>query len=170
MKNLWVVVLVIVLMGGSFYGGMTYGQSSAAQNSAQNGRNFAGGRMGGAGGQAGSPGGAGGARGGNATVGQVLSKDDKSVTLKLNNGGSVVVFFSGTTQLSKSVSATVDDLAVGKNLLVTGTKNTDGSVIAQMIQLRPDMPVGINAPVSGTNSSTPANPAVVATPVVPATK
>jgi hypothetical protein len=47
---------------------------------------------------------------------------------------------SGTTTFSKSAQGTIADVAVGSQLFVGGTTNTDGSVTATTIQLRPAMP------------------------------
>lgn len=40
----------------------------------------------------------------------------------------------------KSASGSAADVAVGSSIVVTGSKNSDGSVTAQSIQIRPDMP------------------------------
>ncbi len=80
--------------------------------------------------------------GGNAVIGQVLSKDDKSLTVKLNDGGSKIVFYSDTTLISKATTSTVADVSVGNSVMVNGTTNTDGTVTANTIQLNPRMFMG----------------------------
>jgi len=89
------------------------------------------GRQGGAMGQA-----RGGAAGnfGNAR-GTIISKDDASITVKLNDGGSMNVFYSDTTKVSKTVEASTSDLAQGVEVAAIGTKNSDGSVTAQTISI-----------------------------------
>ncbi len=122
------VALLILVGGGSFYGGMKYADSArAAAIAARSGvGNFRGGtgagRMGGNG------------RGGFAN-GEILSKDNSSVTIKLTNGGSQIVFFSTSTQIMKSTAGSVDDLVAGQNIMVNGSANPDGSVTARSIQL-----------------------------------
>jgi hypothetical protein len=138
-KFVLIIISVAVMVGGgAFYGGMKYAQSRIAggrgnfinltqeerqQRSQQFGAN------------------AGGVRtrqgGGGFTAGEIIAKDEKSVTLKIQDGGSKIVFFSDTTEIAKSVSGVSGDLVIGKNITVNGTANSDGSVTAQTIQLRP---------------------------------
>ena len=99
------------------------------------GGGFAGGPAGGAGGFAGRRGGAGGA--GGLVAGTVLSKDDQSITVKLTNGSTKTVYFSGTTTVGVAAAGTMDDVAIGKTVTATGTANSDGSVAASSIQVRP---------------------------------
>lgn len=138
-------IIAVVLVGaGSFYGGMQYAksQASGARNLAlsqrQNfGANGAGGMQRNVSGQS---------RGGNRAAGgflngEIISKDDIGITVKSADGGSKIVFLSGTTQIMKSVNGSALDLEIGKNIMVTGSANSDGSLTAQTIQLRPVAPV-----------------------------
>ena len=75
-------------------------------------------------------------RTGGVTSGEVILKDDKSVTVKLSNGGSKIIFFSPTTEVVKSVKGLSEDLIVGEEIIVTGEANADGSLNAKSIQIR----------------------------------
>ena len=144
-----VIAVAVVVGGGAFFGGMKYAESKSprGQFSRADFQNLspeerqqrfganAGGAFGGD--HAGGGGFRGGERRGGFTAGEILSKDDKSVTVKLQDGGSRIIFLSDSTQISKSTSGTLSDLAVGESIMVTGTANSDGSVTAQTIQLRP---------------------------------
>jgi hypothetical protein len=76
--------------------------------------------------------------------GDIISKDDKSVTVKNRAGGSQIIFFAPSTAIGKTTSGTAADLTVGENIMVNGTANPDGTITATNIQIRPagSMPPG----------------------------
>lgn len=136
----WMGIIVVVALA-SFTGGMFYGKSSAPKNAiGNNWQNQAGRGAGGPGGQGGGMmrrNGAGGQAGGGFVNGEILSKDANSLTIKLNDGGSKLVFLSNKTTINKMATGTPSDLEVGKNVMVTGSAGNDGNVTAEAIQLRP---------------------------------
>jgi tripartite-type tricarboxylate transporter receptor subunit TctC len=126
-----IAVLIFLVGGGAFYGGMQYQKSQGGTGrGGANGqfRTFTGGNT--------QFAGRGGAQGGVAN-GEVLSTDDQGITLKLMDGGSKIVFFSASTTIGKTEAGSKDDLTAGTNVLVTGTPNADGSITANMVQIRP---------------------------------
>jgi len=125
-----IIVTAVVFGGIGFYSGKAYGGSS--QTSASQGAGRAGGFTRGAGRGA----------GGGAVVGSILSEDSTSITVGIMGGGSRIVLLSGSTSIMKSVQASTSDLTTGENVIVTGTSNSDGSVTANSIQIRPAMGQG----------------------------
>ena len=125
-----IIVVAIVVGALGFFGGMKYAQSKQPARSAAFGAGGQRGQLGsGATGRSGL--------GGQFLNGSVLSKDSNSLTIKLQNGSSKIIFFSGTTNISKSATGTPDDITVGRQISVTGSTNSDGSLTAQSIQIRP---------------------------------
>ena len=136
-KNLILIIILLIGVGvGGFFGGMKYGESQAlknltpekmrevfqqrggqffAQNQGQRQRQRA---------------------GQNFVSGQVISKDEKSLTVKLPDGSTKIIFLSQSTQILKSAEGSIDDVQVGKEILVTGNQNADGSLTARTIQVR----------------------------------
>jgi len=136
-----VIVLMIIVGGGAFYGGMKYNQSKnkgsnqgfrnlSPEQRQQLGANARGSFGPGRGNQGGA----------NFTGGEIIAKDDKSITLKLRDGGSKIIFFSDSTEVDKFINGGTGDLEIGKTIMVNGTANQDGSITAQSIQLRPENP------------------------------
>lgn len=138
-----VCVTAILVGGGTFYSGMRYAQNKTSARSSQG--NFQDLRnlspeerqarlqqMGGA--QRGLRG------NGDLSAGEIIAKDDTSVTIKLRDGGSKIVFISDTTEIAKSANGTKDDLLVGTAITAIGAQNQDGSISARSIQIRPALP------------------------------
>jgi hypothetical protein len=134
MKKHTVIILLIVVAGLSFYFGTKIGspnQQLPGQNRQFTQGSFTGKSL---------PSGMIGRGNGVGTTGEILSQDATSITLKMRDGGSKIVFTSGTTEITKSVKGTLKDLTTGETIMVTGTTNPDGSMTAQTIQVRPPMP------------------------------
>ena len=124
-------IVVIVALVLSFYSGMKYAGGNVAAANAARGANFQGGRGAGGTGVGGVRSGAGG-----ATAGDIISKDATSITVGLRAGGSKIIFYSPATSISTIASGTPTDLISGKQVVVSGTANTDGSINASNIQVR----------------------------------
>lgn len=139
MRNNAIVIITVLVVGvGAFYGGMLYGQQSvtitpqAIQNLPQAERQqlFQSLRGVGGGGRGGQQ------NNGGFVSGEVIAKDEQSITVKTNDGNTRIVFYSSSTGVVKPSPASIGDVAVGNSVLANGTSNPDGSVIAQSIQVR----------------------------------
>lgn len=134
MNNLIIlIVAVMIIGGGAFYGGMQYNRHSMTAGRAARFQ-----------GMGGTQGIANRTNGDSFTSGEILSKDDKSITIKLPDGGSKIVFISDSTQVTKSATGALSDLTVGVQISANGTANTDGSVNAATVQIRPNLPAPAN--------------------------
>ena len=158
-----IIILVIILTalifgGGGFFGGMKYSESKSPNASAQanfqnlqnlspeerqqrfqqmgvNGGAFRTGRSG--------------AQNGGFASGEIISKDDKSITVKTltpnqnanssGQGSAKIIFYSSSTEIGKSVSGAAADLEIGNTVTINGSANSDGSITAQSIQIRPEI-------------------------------
>lgn len=131
-KLMLAVALTAVVMGGvGFWGGNQYSQNIRSSRFGQMG-NRIGARPNGST-QPGS-----GMRGG-MILGEVSAKDDKSITVKMPDGSSKLVILSSTTTYRTATEISADELQVGKNVVVQGTQNADGSTTASSIELNPVM-------------------------------
>lgn len=135
MKNkvmLTYIIVGVVALGAGFGGGYLFRNRQlqmARGNFGTNGtfQRFTGNRNNGIGGMMG--------RGG--VVGSVISMDDKSITVKMNDGTTKIVLFSDSTTYRNTVDAAKTDLKVGSEVAVFGAANSDGSVTATEVQLNP---------------------------------
>lgn len=116
------IILIIVIGAGAFFGGMKYQQSKSSRfgnfqsdRSRQSQQRFG--------------------QGVRPVNGDIINQDDKSITVKLQDGSSKIVILSDKTVFNKSTTGSKSDLKVGERVAVFGTENSDGSVTAQNIQL-----------------------------------
>ncbi len=127
------VISFVVITGISFYAGTkvsAYGKSGMMFNSQARAGGYTAGMMNGA------RGARGGMMNGGLVAGDIIAKDATSVTIKLRDGGSKIVFYSPITSIAKTIDGTSDDVSIGKQVTIIGTPNADGSVNATSIQIR----------------------------------
>jgi hypothetical protein len=131
-KNLIIVVLLLVVVAvGSFLAGRKFSSDRRTFGTGQFGAR-----------QPGMPFGQGNQGQGNRgsfrpISGEIISVDDKSITVKIADGSSKIVILTDKTEINQASKATVDDLKVGGQVMAMGQENTDGSITAQNIQLNP---------------------------------
>jgi hypothetical protein len=136
-SNIIIVILVVIIVGiAAFFGGVKYQEMHRTKNPAN--------MMFGAQGQRGQfaqrfgkGSGPGGFAGGGAVMGQIVSADANSITVKMDDGSSKIVNLSSNTKISKTDTASVSDLKTGQKVAAFGTTNSDGSISAENIQLNP---------------------------------
>jgi len=120
------IIGALVVGGIGFWGGMSY---QAGKVPVRGTGNFTQGAAGVARGTRGA--------GNGGVTGSIIAKDATSITVSLRQGGSMIVFYDTSTEVGKTVTGSASDLVVGKNVMVAGKANTDGSISAQIIQIRP---------------------------------
>ena len=130
----WVTlaVVAVVFAGGGFWGGTQY----AASQRPSFGGNFAG--------RTGAGGFTRGGAGGGTTFGTILSMSNGSITVQLPtatstgaSSGTKLVLVDTSTQVNEMQTVPTSNLKTGQSVIVSGTANSDGSITAQMIQIRP---------------------------------
>lgn len=129
MKNNYLVIIVAIIVGlVGFYGGVKYQESKTPEFARNIPENFE--QM----------------RGqmehslNNSSElatfrGEIISKDDSSITVKLSDDSSKIVIFSDSTGINKSEEGLIEDLSEGVQVMVMGQTNSDGSVTARNIQI-----------------------------------
>ncbi len=69
--------------------------------------------------------------------GEVVSIDDKSITIKMADGSSKIILLTDKTIVNKAEITNIADLTLGEKVMIFGTDNSDGSISATNIQLNP---------------------------------
>ena len=131
-QTLLTIILIVVVGSGSFFAGMKYQQSK--QSSRPDFASLRGLRdgMNQQGGENLQP------RAGQRMVrGEIIDKDEESITVKLPNESSKIVLVFENTIINKATEGSMADLEFGKEVAVFGQENSDGSVSATNIQLAP---------------------------------
>ncbi|MBP9765654.1 MAG: hypothetical protein KBD12_00260 [Candidatus Pacebacteria bacterium] len=70
--------------------------------------------------------------------GVIGSVDDQGLVIKDQDGTSKIILLSSSTTISKSTTMISSDLVDGLNVMIRGKANTDGSVLAESIQIFTD--------------------------------
>lgn len=142
-KNILIIALSFFIgIGVGVYGGTVYQKKQVTSQNlsrGENGGNFQRGTSG----QQRTPGQAGqrmnqNGNGGAFENGEVISKDDKSITIKTRDGGSKIIYFSNSTTVGKTVDGSITDLNIGNQVMVNGKNDSSGMITAENIQIRPD--------------------------------
>lgn len=124
-KQVPVIAVGALLVAAAFYGGMQVG-AARTDGPAEFGGMPPGmeraGMMRGAGG---------------FVAGDILSTDGETITVRLQDGGSKILYWSDATAILTGAEGSSADLVTGARVTVTGTANDDGSVTATSIQVRP---------------------------------
>lgn len=143
-KKIIIAVIATAVIAGAagYYGGIKFGGAK--------GVSFTAGQFG-ANGQRmmrntnGIGGGANRGAGGGFISGEVASVDNSGFTVKLRDGSSKIVLLPGSAEVNKMVAGEKTDIQAGKTVMITGQVGADGSVVAQTVQIRPNMPAPDNA-------------------------
>ena len=127
-----VVIASLVFAGVGFIGGMQFqkGQRVLMRGDGQGNFMMTGGPRGGQGGARMM------GQGMRPVTGEIISADEKSITVKMEDGSSKIVLISDTTTINKTDPGAKTDLTVGTRVGVFGADN-NGTVTAQNIQINP---------------------------------
>src|SRR4051812_17373610 len=116
MKNQHIIVplaVAVVVGGAAFFGGMKYQQSKVAASFGNRLGQFQGGQ--------GRMGRAGMGMNGGVVAGQILTMDDKTLTVKMMDGNTKLVLLSDTVTVSKTDTGSKTDLKTGAQVAIFGT-------------------------------------------------
>ena len=67
--------------------------------------------------------------------GEIISQDDKSITVKLTDGSTKIIILADSTSYSEEKTVEKNNLIVGTKVGIFGTPNSDGSITAQSVRL-----------------------------------
>jgi hypothetical protein len=128
-NNLIITVVAVVVVGAAgFFCGMQYQKTKRPQfannqfqRQMMNGQGQNSGRAGSGGIQ--------------PVSGEIIVVDDKTVTVKMQDGSSKIVILSDSTVINKTQEGSKADLKKGDRMTAFGKSNSDGSITAQNISL-----------------------------------
>ncbi|HQU07968.1 MAG: hypothetical protein B7X04_00715 [Parcubacteria group bacterium 21-54-25] len=134
------LIALVVGAGGGYWSGHALAQSSPSTSGTVSGTFSPGGRTSFRGSNTSSSNGS-----TDFLTGTIAKEGAGSITLSLRDGSSKIVLLTPNTAISKSVAGSTHDLAVGATVIVNGAANSDGSVSASLIQLRPQTRASTNS-------------------------
>jgi len=124
MKKQIVIILIIAFSTASFLAGMFYQKSQTPSFRSRTERGFQSGREGMQ-------------SGANMVRGEVISIDKNNFVVKLPDESSKIVVLTNNTVINESKKVSSNNLTKGKQVVVFGQTNQDGSVTAESVQLNP---------------------------------
>ena len=72
---------------------------------------------------------------GGMVIGEIISQDENSITVKIQDGSTKIVILGDSTTYSKTQNIDKGELSAGNRVRVFGSANSDGSITAQNVQL-----------------------------------
>lgn len=120
---LFIIVIVVISFGLGFFGGVTYQKSKQPIGFSDQLRRFN-------------------QRQRNQLFlvrrpinGEIIKKDKDSLTIKLKDNSTKIVFFTEKTKVFKLTEVSIDDLKEKEKVFINGQENDDGSITAENIQI-----------------------------------
>lgn len=134
MKKNYIVIglILVVILAVSFMSGIKFQQSkntTSFQDGGTSNRLFQGGQR--QGGQVTQR------QGFRSNVGEILSIDEETITIKMNDGSTKLILTPKNVTISKYENVDKTELKVGERIAVMGSENSDGSVTASNVQINP---------------------------------
>lgn len=121
-QYLIIIVLIVVVGAGTFFAGMKYQQGKQPSRvDFQRIRQDVPGMQR--------------SEGARIVRGEIINKDEVSITVKLPDGSSRIIFVGDSVQINKEAPGTKDDLTDGIQVFIDGSENPDGSITADSIQI-----------------------------------
>lgn len=128
-NNIIILVVVALIVGaGAFFAGMQYQQKTQSV-AGVSGKMQVMGKNGMFQQRGGAP------QGMTPVNGEIISQDDTSITVKLDDGSSKIIILSDKTTINKTSEGSTADLKTGEKVTAFGTTNPDGSITAQNVSL-----------------------------------
>lgn len=138
-----VIVIVLVVGAASFFAGTKLTGSSSVASSGNRPPQMAG-----------ATGTARNQNGNQIINGDITAADTSSITVTTQSGSSQIILLTSSTTYKKMADSDQSDLVVGKKVMITGTKDSSGSVTATQISTGVDTPIG-GGPQNGDQSVPP---------------